>query len=73
MSKVVLVVESPVDVVGVDSALAVLLELTEGLPVGFFFLLPSADDLLGSDLCLDPRSFLEFKVGHAVGVSKAGE
>tara|TARA_Y100001937_G_scaffold25324_1_gene36268 strand:- start:283 stop:504 length:222 start_codon:yes stop_codon:yes gene_type:complete len=73
MSKVVLVMESPVDVLGVDSTLAVLLELTEGLPVGFLLLLPSPNDLLGGDLRLDPRAFLEFKIGHAEGVGSTGE
>ena len=65
--------EAPIDVLGVDSALAVLLELTEGLQVSLLFLLPSADDLLGGNLCLDPRSFLEFKIGHTEGVSSTGE
>ena len=73
MLKVVLVVESPVDVIGVDSALAVLLELTESFPVSLLLLLPSADDLLSGDFCLDPRAFLEFKIGHAEGVGGAGE
>ena len=58
--------EAPIDVL-------VFGELAEGLAVSLLLLLPSADDLLSGDLCLDPRAFLEFKIGHAEGVGGAGE
>ena len=71
--KVVLVVEAPVDILGVDAGLAMLFEFTESLQVSFLFLLPSTDDLLSGDFSKYGFPFLDFEVGHAVGVSKAGE
>jgi len=66
MSKVVLVVKTPVDIL-------VFGEFLEGLAICLLLVLPPADDLLRGDFRLDPRAFLEFKIGHAEDVGGAGE
>ena len=58
--------EAPIDVL-------VFGELAEGLAVSLLFFHPATDDLLRCDLSEDGFPLLDFEVGHAVGVSKAGE